>query len=88
MDSEKIHNTFLKAVDEANSYPELLPTDIKLKFYAYYKQATEDSGLYRPTGEIELRNAFKVNALLQVRGLSKDEAKLGYIKLVKTYLRS
>ncbi len=87
MDSHTIHKTFLKAVEEANSYPKLLATDIKLKFYAYYKQATEDPGLYRPTDEIELRNAFKVNALLQVRGLSKDEAKLGYIELVKTYLR-
>ncbi|WP_010180182.1 acyl-CoA-binding protein [Aquimarina agarilytica] len=87
MDSQTIHITFLKAVDEANNYPKLLPTDIKLQFYAYYKQATEDSGLYRPSDEIELRNAFKVNALLQVRGLSKDEAKLGYIELVKTYLR-
>ena len=87
MTSKEIHTKFEEAVDEANRYPYLLPTDIKLKFYAHYKQATEDPGLYRPSDEIEIRNAFKINALLQVRGLSKDEAKLGYIELVKKYLR-
>ena len=87
MTSKEIHTKFEEAVDEANRYPHLLPTDIKLQFYAHYKQATEDVGLYRPSDEVEIRNAFKINALLQVRGLSKDEAKLAYIELVKKYLR-
>jgi len=87
MGKEKLHKKFLEAVKEANAYPEILPVDIKLKFYAYYKQATENTGLYRPTDKVEIRNAFKLNALFQVGKYSEDEAKEKYIALVEKYLR-
>jgi len=87
MDKEKLHKNFLKAVDEANAYPKVLPIDIKLKFYAYYKQATENTGMYRPSDQVEIRNAFKLNALFQVGKFTEDEAKEKYIALVKKYLR-
>ena len=87
MTEEELHNAFLKAVDEANSYDKILPTDIKLQFYAHYKHAVEDIGFYKPSDKIELRNAFKLNALFQVKRMSKNEAKLKYIELVETYLK-
>ncbi len=87
MDNEKLHKEFLEAVKEANAYTKKLPVDIKLKFYAYYKQATENTGLYRPSDSVEIRNAFKLNALFQVGKFSRDEAKQKYIYLVNKYLK-
>ncbi len=86
-ENENLHKRFMDAVDEANAYPKTLPTDIKLKFYAYYKQATVNTQMYRPSDRIEIRNAFKLNALFQVGKFSVEEAKEKYIELVKKYLR-
>lgn len=83
---EDLEIAFKNALKKANNYKYTLPTDIKLQFYAFYKQATEQQGLYRPSGESEIRNAFKINALFQVQKLSKEEAKREYIKLVKKHL--
>lgn len=87
MEEEVLHKAFLEAVAEANAYPKTLPVDIKLKFYAYYKQATENTGLYRPTDTVEIRSAFKLNALFQVSKYTQAEAKQKYIDLVRKYLK-
>ncbi len=87
MTDEELHSAFLKAVDDANSYDKILPTDIKLQFYAHYKHAVEDIGFYRPSDKVELRNAFKLNALFQVKRMTKNEAKLKYIELVNKHLK-
>ncbi len=34
-----------------------------LQLYAYYKQATEHEGIYIPSGDSDIKNAFKLNAL-------------------------
>ena len=86
MTDEELHIYFLKAIEAADTTDIVLPTDVKLRFYAHYKRAIEDTGFYRPSDKVELRNAFKINALFQVKRLSKNEAKLKYIELVKTYL--
>ena len=86
MTDEELHIYFLKAIEAADTTDIVLPTDVKLRFYAHYKRAIEDTGFYRPSDKVELRNAFKINALFQVKRLSKKEAKLKYIELVKTYL--
>lgn len=85
--NEILHREFVKALEVANSTSIVLPVDVKLKFYAYYKQATEVTDLYRPSDRIEMRNSFKINAIWQVQHLSKDEAKQKYIKLVEKYLK-
>ncbi|MDP2059136.1 MAG: acyl-CoA-binding protein, partial [Flavobacteriaceae bacterium] len=41
---------------------------------------------YNPSGENELRNAFKINALFQVKDISQNEAKKKYIELVEKYI--
>ncbi len=86
MDNEKLHKKFLAALQIANSTDIVLPVDVKLKFYAYYKQATEATSLYQPSDTIQMRNSFKINAIWQVQHLSKDEAKQKYIELVDEYL--
>ncbi len=87
MENEELHKKFLEALHIANSTRIVLPVDVKLKFYAYYKQATEMTNLYRPSDAIQMRNSFKMNAIFQVKHLSKDEAKQKYIQLVEKYLK-
>lgn len=64
-----------------------LPPDIMLAFYAYYKQATKGINYAKPSGNIQLRNSFKLNAWFQLSHLSEDEAKQEYINLVNKHLK-
>ncbi|WP_372744769.1 acyl-CoA-binding protein [Lutibacter sp.] len=64
-----------------------LPPDIMLQFYAYYKQALKGNNYEEPSGDIELRNAFKLNAWFQLNHLTEKEAKQKYIELVNKYLK-
>lgn len=59
--------------------------DILLKLYAYYKQATygDNNPEFIETNELDLRNGFKLNAWIQLRGMSIEKAKKEYIKIVK-----
>ena len=86
--SDALHKRFLKAFDAANQMEIDIPIDLRLQFYAYYKQATiNTSSIYNPNDPVELRNAFKLNALLQVKQLSRDEAKQRYIDLVNETIK-
>ncbi|MCH8535340.1 MAG: acyl-CoA-binding protein [Flavobacteriaceae bacterium] len=63
--------------------------DTLLYFYAYYKHANDQSSLkviHQPENGEELVNAFKANALFQIRGLSSRDAKIKYIELAEKYL--
>ncbi|MCB0474461.1 MAG: acyl-CoA-binding protein [Flavobacteriaceae bacterium] len=76
---------FEKAYTIASSFSEKLPPDIMLKIYAYYKQATSGNIFKEPTGDDSdsIRNAFKLNAWFQLRGVSESEAKKKYIELIE-----
>ena len=87
MDNEKLHNRFLKAFDVANKMEIDIPIDLRLRFYAYYKQATVNDDSYSPNDPVEIRNAFKMNAIFQVKDLSRDDAKLKYIELVNQTIK-
>lgn len=81
-----LDNEFESAFLKASSSSIKLPPDIMLKLYAYYKQATSGSNYKSANGDVELINAFKLNAWLQLTSLTEDEAKQGYIDLVKKYI--
>ncbi len=71
----------------ASSTSKQFPPDVLLHFYALYKRATEKNGFYiPPTDQGDLRNAFKINALVQVKDLSKKEAQKRYIDLVEEHI--
>ena len=57
---------FEKAYEISSTTNIKLPPDIMLKFYAYYKQATKGNNYEEPSGEVKLRNAFKLNAWFQL----------------------
>ena len=83
MAPEKVDQEFLKAYEKVSRTDQKFPPDIMLKFYAYYKYATEQEGIYNPLTKNDVKSAFKLNALLQVKGISVLEAKQRYIDLVK-----
>ena len=94
METESVMSTekdldiaFNEAYEKANRTTQKFPPDVMLQFYADYKQATENSGIYHSTrSNKDVRNAFKLNALLQIKGISVEEAKKKYIQLVDKYI--
>ena len=82
-----LNTKFNEAYELASNTSEKLPQDIMLLFYAYYKQATKGNNYKQPSGNEDLRNAFKLNAWFQLSHLTEDEAKIEYINLVNKYLK-
>jgi len=83
MTSEELDIDFREAVEQINNFTEPFPADFLLRLYAYYKKATDDYGI--PSSRKPIINAFKTNALFQVKEVTQDEAKRIYIDLVKNY---
>ncbi|MCK5637573.1 MAG: acyl-CoA-binding protein [Flavobacteriaceae bacterium] len=79
---------FEKAFEIASGMKKKLPPDVMLKFYAYYKHATSESAIYIPSGNNEIRNAFKLNAFFQLNNITIDEAKQKYIELVEEFSKN
>ena len=83
MSKESLDKEFREAVKRVNDHTEPFPADFLLRLYAYYKRATNDYG--RPSSKRPIINAFKTNALFQVKKISPKKAKKEYINLVNTY---
>ena len=83
MGNNDIDIEFQQAVNRVNAHNEPFPADTLLKLYAYYKKATNDYS--KPKSKKPIINAFKTNALFQVKNISEDEAKQEYIDLVNNY---
>jgi len=89
LDKEKLNKAFEKAYDAVSHTDYKFQQDTLLYFYAYYKQAKQEfnTNLYREADDSErLVNAFKINALFQVRQLTEKECKIKYIELAIKYL--
>lgn len=76
---------FNKAFEIASAMTKKLPPDVMLRFYSYYKHATQGDSVVIPSGNDMVRNAFKLNAYFQLNNISTDEAKQKYIELVEKY---
>jgi diazepam-binding inhibitor (GABA receptor modulating acyl-CoA-binding protein) len=85
MDSD-LDIAFKKAFDKISDLKEGVAPDIMLKFYAFYKQANYGSKFSFNSG-LNVRNAFKFNAWMQLNGMSAKQAKKEYIKLAETILK-
>ncbi len=84
MTSKDLDIEFREAVGRVNAHTEPFPADTLLKLYAYYKRATNNED--RPSSKKPIINAFKTNALFQIKDITQDQAKQTYIDLVNTYL--
>ena len=78
---------FKEAFNKISKLREAVAPDIMLKFYAYNKQASFGSN-FTFDGETDVRNAFKLNAWMQLKDMSSEEAKEEYIKLASTVLNN
>tara|TARA_R110001583_G_scaffold123082_1_gene274401 strand:+ start:21313 stop:21576 length:264 start_codon:yes stop_codon:yes gene_type:complete len=87
MGKKELNIEFEKAYEISSSTEIKLPPDLMLQLYAYYKQATKGNNYVQPSGNVELRNAFKLNAWFQLNHLTEEEAKQEYINLVNKYLK-
>jgi|TARA_B110000967_G_scaffold16358_1_gene15491 acyl-CoA-binding protein len=84
MDSD-LDIAFKEAFIEISKLKEAVAPDVMLKLYAYNKQA--NFGSSSPHYEkLDIRNAFKVNAWMQIKDMSSNDAKQEYIKLAKSLL--
>ena len=83
MTSEDLDIKFNEAVDRINAHTDPFPADYLLRLYAYYKKASNDYS--RPSSSKAIINAFKTNALFQIKDISQDQAKEIYIELVNNY---
>ncbi len=77
---------FQEAYKIASELEEKLPPDVMLRLYAYYKQAVKGDR-FTFSENNDLRNAFKFNAWMQLRGMGEKEAKEQYIQLVNSIIK-
>lgn len=84
----ELDKAFKQAYKIASETKVKLPPDIMLELYAYYKIATRGTNFKESSStHSELRNAFKMNAWMQLSNLKEDEAKKMYIDIVEKYLK-
>ncbi|RRJ89231.1 acyl-CoA-binding protein [Flavobacterium macacae] len=84
MSAKDIDIEFEEAFERASNMTEALPQDVMLRIYAYYKQATVGTMHANRMGSVDLRDAFKTNAWMQISHLSSDEAKRFYIETINS----
>ncbi|MEP2239584.1 MAG: acyl-CoA-binding protein [Maribacter sp.] len=83
---KKLRIEFEETVTLVNNYTEPIPADILLKLYAYYKIA--NANFDNPGSKTPLINAFKANALIQAKNMSKKKAMQSYIDLANKELNT
>ena len=83
MTNRDLDKELQESVNRVNEHTEPFPADFLLRLYAYYKKATNN--YEQPGSKKPIINAFKTNALFQIKDISQDEAKSTYIELVNTY---
>jgi len=85
MNKEDLDIRFKEAVEIASKMSQAsLPQDVQLRLYAFYKQATFGTLNYNQSGNLDLRNAFKTNAWIQISHLSIEKAKEKYIEIINS----
>lgn len=87
MQEKNLDTLFQEAFEKASNMTQALPQDVMLKIYAYYKQATLGDATITHYQSFDLRNAFKMNAWMQIRHLSPDEAKKLYIETINSIIK-
>ena len=85
MSEKDLDTRFSEAVEKAMDMTQAsLPQDVQLRLYAYYKQATYGTAVFNQNENIDLRDAFKTNAWMQISHISVDEAKENYIEIINS----
>jgi diazepam-binding inhibitor (GABA receptor modulating acyl-CoA-binding protein) len=89
MNKEGLENLFEEAFANAQLVPQdSVPQDLQLVLYGLYKQST--SGVTKSMhfqNPQDIRNAFKLNAWMQVKHLTIEEAMTEYIKIINNLMK-
>ncbi|PQJ30853.1 hypothetical protein BST92_02410 [Nonlabens arenilitoris] len=85
MTKEELDKKFQEAFEKASKEEQsLVPLELQLHLYAYYKRAIDEPYVNNRSFETnDLRSAFKMNAIIQVQQISKEEAKQRYVKIIE-----
>lgn len=79
----QVENDFVSACQVVEQmYTRLGNTTVR-KIYALYKQATVGDVTGKRPGVLRIRDRIKFDSWSSISGMSKDEAKIAYIDLVK-----
>lgn len=88
MSEKDLDILFEEAFDNAQLIPqESVPQDMQLVLYGLYKQATSGKTTNFMQNPQDLRNAFKLNAWMQVKHLSIEDAKQKYIDIINELMK-
>jgi acyl-CoA-binding protein len=89
MNKEELENLFEEAFENAQLVPqETVPQNLQLILYGLYKQATSGSTKKNHAqNPQDIRNAFKLNAWMQVKHLTIEEAMEEYIAIINTLMK-
>lgn len=88
MSQDNLDIAFAEAFEKvSNMEQDSLPQDDMLRLYAFYKQASFGALGGVNYSLLEGRDAFKMNAWMQVSHLTEDEAKKQYVDLVNELLK-
>ena len=74
---------FLRASEAVKQLPEKPDNDTLLKLYALFKQGSEGDVTGDKPGFFDFVGAAKYDAWEKLKGMSGDEARQGYIDLVR-----
>lgn len=89
MSKKDLEIRFEEAVLKASEMSQAsLPQDVQLRLYAFYKQATFGNIDLRQATSFDIRNAFKINAWMQISHYSPEEAKEAYIDLINSLINN
>lgn len=89
MTREELEILFDEAFNNAQLVPQdSVPQDLQLVLYGLYKQATSgNTSKIHFQNPQDLRNAFKLNAWMQVKHLSIEEAMEKYIEIINKLMK-
>ncbi|WP_397446436.1 acyl-CoA-binding protein [Polaribacter sp. R77954] len=85
-DFNNLDEKFKVTFNKISELRKAVAPDVMLKLYAYYKQASYGNN-FSFNSNLDVRSAFKLNAWIQLNGMSADDAKKEYIKLANTILK-
>ncbi|WP_130735539.1 acyl-CoA-binding protein [Flavobacterium sp. J27] len=88
MSEKDLDTLFDEAFNNAQLIPqESVPQNVQLVLYGLYKQATSGTSNIQVQNPQDLINAFKLNAWIQVKHLTIEEAKQNYIDIINELMR-
>jgi len=83
MQLKTLNDFFIKAASDVNKLDTKPDNDTLLELYSFYKQGTVGDNNTDSPGFFDFKGNLKWNAWIKIKGMSKNDAQMNYIKLVK-----